>query len=212
MVRGKATRNTKRKTKPNLRHLDLKLAIEYKPVAELVPCAKNARLHSDDQVKEIAASIAAFGFVNPVIVDADGEIVAGHGRVLAAKLLELEQVPTTQMAHLTQAEVKALRLFDNKSALNSKWDGPILAECLLELKSIGSVNGLHLPDLTGFDARELRSLTQPKDDKAKTEGYGGGEGKGAGLDVLVTCKSPEQHAELVSMLTVEGFEYKVVEK
>jgi len=96
-------------------------------VAALVPYAENARTHSEAQVAQIAASIAEFGFVNPVLVDAAGVLVAGHGRVMAAKRLGMAVVPAIRLAHLTEAQARALRLADNQIALNSGWDEALLA-------------------------------------------------------------------------------------
>src|SRR5689334_10956118 len=89
---------------------------------ELRPYANNARSHSKKQIKQIAESIRRFGFTNPVLVTDDGEIVAGHGRVEAAKLLGLRAVPTIALSHLTDAERRAYVLADNKLALNAGWD------------------------------------------------------------------------------------------
>ena len=97
------------------------------PVAALVPYAENARTHSDTQVAQIAASIAEFGFVNPVLVDAAGVLVAGHGRVLGAKRLGMTAVPAIRLQHLSEAQARALRLADNQIALNSGWDEDLLA-------------------------------------------------------------------------------------
>ena len=103
------------------------LAVATIPVAALVPYAENARTHSEDQVAQIGASIAEFGFVNPVLVDAAGVLVAGHGRVIAAKRLGMTAVPAIRLAHLTEAQARALRLADNQIALNSGWDEALLA-------------------------------------------------------------------------------------
>src|SRR5215210_5433742 len=103
------------------------LAVVALPLAALVPYAENARTHSDAQVAQIAASIAEFGFVNPVLVDAAGVLVAGHGRVMAAKRLGLASVPAIRLDHLTEAQARALRLADNQIALNSGWDETLLA-------------------------------------------------------------------------------------
>jgi hypothetical protein len=113
------------------------LAVQYKAAASLVPYAKNARKHSKKQVRQIADSIERFGFTNPVLVTGEGLILAGHGRVLAAKLLGLEQVPTILVDHLTEPERRAYILADNKLALNSTWDAELL--------------GLELQDLVGLE-------------------------------------------------------------
>lgn len=212
MVRGK-TKTTRKSSKkalaPQPMHRDLRVKTELVKVADVVPYAKNARLHSDDQVKELAQGIAAYGFINPITINADGVIIAGHGRIMAAQMLGYEKVPAQRLTHLSPEEEEALRLFDNKSALNSKWDTEILAEVLGELKSVGPINGLHLSELTGFDARELRSIMTPKADKAKGEGYGGGKGEGNALEVVVTCETEEDKARLLALLNGHGFKYNV---
>lgn len=91
-------------------------------ITSLRPYARNARTHSKKQVKQIAASIDGFGFTNPVLVSDDGEIIAGHGRVEAAKLLKWRTVPTIVLSHLSETERRAYVLADNKLALNAGWD------------------------------------------------------------------------------------------
>ncbi len=129
------------------------IAVVSVPVASLVPYAANARTHSDSQVAQIAASIAEFGFVNPVLVDAAGVLVAGHGRVLAAKRLGLASVPAIRLAHLTEAQARALRLADNQIALNSGWDEALLAAELARIRE----DGFDLA-LLGFDQVALDAL------------------------------------------------------
>ena len=133
--------------------MQLDLAVMAMPTASLVPYAANARTHSDAQVAQIAASIAEFGFVNPVLVDAAGVLVAGHGRVLAAKRLGLASVPAIRLAHLTEAQARALRLADNQIALNSGWDEALLAAELARIRD----DGFDLAAL-GFDPASLDAL------------------------------------------------------
>ena len=131
----------------------MKLQIKYQPISHLIPYARNAKKHSDTQVSQLAGSIKEFGFVNPVIVDADGSIVAGHGRVLAAAKLGLMDVPTLSVDHLTPQQVKAFRLADNRIAQNSEWDTELLGLELVELKDYG----VDIETL-GFDIGELPGL------------------------------------------------------
>lgn len=203
MVRGKATKGNPRKSPPTVRHADLKLKVESVMLEMLVPYARNARLHSDDQVKQLAASMAEFGFVVPVVIDENSEIIAGHGRVMAAKSLGLVSAPVVRLTHLSDEQKRALRLADNKIALNSKWDADILAAELNELKAVGNIDGVHLADITGFDAREIRGLTvaEEKDDG---DGFGGGTKKGP-YDLIVTCKTKALRAKLQKRLEGEGF-------
>jgi DNA modification methylase len=129
-------------------------AVEARAVASLLPYAGNARTHSPEQVAQIAASILEFGFVAPVLVDERGEIIAGHGRLLAAQSLGLETVPTIVRAGLTEAQKAAYRLADNRIALNAGWDEALLAAEVAKLQEMG---GIDLA-LTGFDNAEIERL------------------------------------------------------
>lgn len=128
-------------------------AIEHRTVADLVPYANNARTHSDAQVALIAGSIREFGFNNPVLVDGANGIIAGHGRVLAARKLGLVRVPVIELAHLTEAQKRAYILADNRLAEQAGWDKELLG---LELADLGEL-GIDLGDL-GFDGGELDAL------------------------------------------------------
>ena len=127
--------------------------IEHWPLARLLPYARNARTHSDDQVAQIAASIVEFGFTNPCLVGADGVLVAGHGRLLAARKLGLDTVPVVVLDHLTPIQRRALVIADNRIAENSGWDDAMLRT---ELESL-QADGFDL-DLTGFDPDTLAEL------------------------------------------------------
>jgi ParB-like chromosome segregation protein Spo0J len=97
----------------------LSLTIVYRPVSGLRPDPHNARTHSKRQVAQIARSIRAFGFTNPILIDNEGTVVAGHGRLLAAKTIGLTEAPTIMLPHLSEAQKRALRIADNKIALNA---------------------------------------------------------------------------------------------
>ncbi|MBS0640901.1 MAG: site-specific DNA-methyltransferase [Proteobacteria bacterium] len=127
----------------------------YKPasVRDLIPYARNARTHSEAQVAQIAASIREFGFTNPILVDGDRGVIAGHGRLLAARKLGLTEVPTIELAHLTPAQKRAYVLADNKLALNAGWDDDLLRIELADLQ----IEGFDL-GLTGFNADEIGAL------------------------------------------------------
>lgn len=129
------------------------MQIEQIGIATLIPFAKNSRTHDDAQVAQIAASIKEFGFTNPVLVDEANGIIAGHGRVLAARKLNLEQVPSIRLAYLSESQKRAYVIADNKLALNAGWDNEMLA---LELGELGDL-GFDL-DLTGFTADEIAAL------------------------------------------------------
>jgi ParB-like chromosome segregation protein Spo0J len=129
------------------------LQIESRPVEQLIPYVRNARTHSEDQIAQIAASIAEFGFVNPVLIGADDVIVAGHGRVLAAKRLGLADVPVIVLDHLSEAQRRALVIADNKLAENAGWDEPMLRAELSALQ-----DERYDLDLLGFAEDELGRL------------------------------------------------------
>ena len=134
-------------------------AIELRPVTSLKPYANNARRHSKKQIRQIAESIRRFGFTNPVLIRDDGGIIAGHGRVMAAKELGLETVPTLKLSHLTPEEVRAYVIADNKLALNAGWDNEMLAiefQALIDSEFDLSFTGFSLAeiDLTFDQARE----------------------------------------------------------
>jgi DNA modification methylase len=137
----------------------LELQIEYLSLGSLAPYAKNARTHSKKQVKQIAESITQFGFTNPVLIDRENTILAGHGRVAAAKLLELTEVPCVRLEHMTKAQKRAYMLADNKLALNAGWDEELLVE---ELEAIlGEDSGFDV-SITGFSLAEVDSLIEGK--------------------------------------------------
>ena len=127
--------------------------IEQWPTAKLLPYARNARTHSDDQVAQIAASIVEFGWTNPILVDAEGVVVAGHGRLLAARRLGIETVPVVVLGHLTPAQRRAYVIADNKLALNAGWNEELLAA---ELHALNG-EGFDLA-LTGFSDAELEAF------------------------------------------------------
>ena len=145
----------------------MEYAIEYWPLDRLLPYAANARTHSDHQVAQIAGSIAAFGFNVPCLVDEAGVLIAGHGRLLAARSLELETVPVIRLEHLSEAEARAFRLGDNRIAENAGWDGDILGD---EFKWLRGEADFDL-DVTGFTLNEVDHFVQdPEDDPAGNEG------------------------------------------
>jgi DNA modification methylase len=127
--------------------------IEQWPTANLLPYARNARTHSDDQVAQIAASIAEFGFTNPILAGSDGVIVAGHGRLAAAQKLGLELVPVVVLDHLTPTQRRALVIADNRIAENAGWDDAMLR---IEIAALQD-DDFDL-SLTGFDADALAEL------------------------------------------------------
>ena len=137
------------------------LRIEYRSVADLKPYARNARTHSKKQVKQIARSIERFGFVNPILVDEEGAIIAGHGRCAAAKLLGMEAVPTVRLSHLSADERRAYVLADNQLAAKAGWDRDLLAK---EVQTLIDVE-FDL-DLAGFDTGEIDLILEEADEKS----------------------------------------------
>ena len=127
--------------------------IERWPTEKLVPYARNARTHSEEQVAQIAASIVEFGFTNPILAGSDGVIVAGHGRLAAAQRLGLDTVPVVVLDHLTPTQRRALIIADNRIAENAGWDDAMLR---IELQSLQE-DGFNL-DITGFDADALAEI------------------------------------------------------
>ena len=103
------------------------MLIQNLPVTDLIDYANNARTHSNEQVGQIASSIRAFGFNNPILIDENKTIIAGHGRLMGAKKLGLEEVPTIQLSHLSEAQKKAYILADNRIAENSDWNDELLS-------------------------------------------------------------------------------------
>ena len=141
--------------------------IEIWPADRLVPYAKNARTHSPEQVAQIAASILAFGFVNPILVDTNAGIIAGHGRLLAARKLGLEAVPVVVLDHLNETQRRAYIIADNKLAENAGWDEVTLAGELRDLESMGMDLGK-----IGFSDEELEELlaaNEPEDTDAAVD-------------------------------------------
>lgn len=127
-----------------------KIEVVYKNIDELIPYINNSRTHSDAQVAQIAASIKEFGWTNPVLMDGDNGIIAGHGRVLAARKLGHTEIPVIELEHLNDVQKRAYIIADNKLALNAGWDEDILA---LELKDIENL-GFDL-SIIGFDEAEI---------------------------------------------------------
>ena len=135
------------------------LKIVYRSTAELIPYARNSRTHSDAQISQIAASIREFGWTNPVLIDEAGTVIAGHGRLLAAQRLKMDEVPTIELAGLSDSKRRALIVADNKLALNAGWDNEMLG---LELAALGEVD-FDL-SLIGFNDAELAMYLASGDD------------------------------------------------
>ena len=133
------------------------MKITQKKVTELIPYVKNSRTHSDEQVAQIAASIKEFGWTNPILVDGSNGIIAGHGRLMAARKLGHKEVPTIELADLTETQKKAYIIADNRLALNAGWDNEMLT---IELNDL-LADGFAL-EILGFDTKELNGLLEPE--------------------------------------------------
>ncbi len=136
------------------------LKVTYRPVPELLPRARNPRTHSRKQLRQIAGSIDEFGFTTPILVDADGCVIAGHGRIKAAQLLGLHEVPTIRLDHLSKAQVQAYVIADNRLAELAGWDEEVLAAELLELSELDLDFDL---TITGFDASQIDLIIEHTD-------------------------------------------------
>lgn len=141
-----------------------KLKIVYRDIEELIPYANNARTHSPTQVKRIADSIKEFGWTNPILIDGNNGIVAGHGRVLAAKKLGMRQVPTIELSGLSPTQKRAYILADNRLALDAGWDEDLLKLELTELQELNFDLAL-----TGFSDEEIEELLDMDDEEETPE-------------------------------------------
>ncbi|HBV6392409.1 TPA: ParB N-terminal domain-containing protein [Klebsiella aerogenes] len=129
------------------------LKIEYLPRGKFHCYAKNSRTHSEEQVDQLVNSIREFGFTNPVLIDENNELIAGHGRLAAAEILELDKVPAIRLTNLTDKQKRAYRIADNKLALNAGWDMQLLAE------EVGALMDDDFDiDLLGFNETEIDEL------------------------------------------------------
>ena len=140
------------------------IKVEQRNVAELIPFARNSRTHSDAQVAQIAASIREFGWTNPILIDGENTIIAGHGRLLAARKLGMEDVPAIILDHLSKAQQRALVIADNQLALNAGWDMDMLKAEIEDLKLEDFDLGL-----LGFDDKFLDGLLEPEPTEGLTD-------------------------------------------
>lgn len=131
------------------------MQIKQVKVESLIPYIKNSRTHSEAQIAQIAASIKEFGWTNPILVDGDNGVIAGHGRLLAARKLGHKEVPTIELAHMTDNQKKAYVIADNQLAMNAGWDTAILSLELTDLK-----NSDFDLNIIGFSAEDIKTFTQ----------------------------------------------------
>jgi hypothetical protein len=159
------------------------------PVEELRPFERNARTHSEGQVKQIAASIQEFGFLNPILIDDNRTVLAGHGRLLAANMLGLAEVPCVVFSHLSAAQKRAYVLADNRLAEKAGWDRDLIKLELIELAS----EGFNI-ELTGFAASELLSDLDTEQKYGMEMQY----------KVIITCDGETHQAQVLEKLEAEG--------
>ena len=175
------------------------MEITQKRVEDLIPYARNSRTHSDEQVAQIAASIKEFGFNNPVLVDGDSGIIAGHGRVLAARKLGLEQVPCVELSHLTDTQKRAYIIADNKLALNAGWDDEMLK---LEIKELGALD--FDIELLGFDDDDISKLL----DEFKGISIDVDNGSDEAVDIISVRFLPCDRAQVINAINDSILRFK----
>jgi len=172
---------------------------QYK-VEDLIPYANNSRTHSDAQVAQIAASIKEFGWTNPILVDGEKGIIAGHGRLLAARKLEMSEVPVIELNHLTPTQKKALIIADNKLALNADWEQELLK---IEIQALSDDDF----DITllGFDEIELGKMFDEMDeeDDIKAQNYN------EVFNIIVECEDESEQEKIFNRLNTEGYKCRV---
>ncbi len=176
------------------------LKIEYVATDDLIPYINNSRTHSESQIKQIAASIREFGFTNPILIDDQSTIIAGHGRVMAAQLLGLDDVPTITLEDLSEAQRKAYVIADNKLALNAGWDIDALS---IEINQLADLD-FDL-NILGFDIEELTSILDGEKEgtEPKEESYS------EIFNIVIECKDEEEQEKIFNRLDTEGYKCRV---
>ena len=182
---------------------DLHDRIERLSPDAVIPYANNAKEHPDEQVKKIASSIKNYGWDQPIVVDADNEIIKGHGRLQAAELLGLDEVPVIRRSDLSNAEVKAARIADNKTA-ESPWSDDLLGAELEFLES----SPIDI-DTLGFDDDELDDLLGEIDDGLPEPADETALGLDAEHEVIVECDDEAHQERVFNELTQEGYECRI---
>ena len=176
------------------------LEITYQKVTDLIPYVNNSRTHSEEQVKQIAASIKEFGFTNPILIDENKGVIAGHGRLLAAGKLALAEVPTIVLEGLTEAQRKAYVIADNKLALNAGWDTDALTAEIERLKELDfdiALLGFDLDELDDFDL----GLDDPEEENPYTDNVEGMHYEPTGVKPeLDKVYNTEKQSELIKSI------------
>lgn len=175
------------------------MQITQRKTSELIPYSNNTRTHSEEQVQQIASSIKEFGFTNPILLDENNGIIAGHGRLMGAKLLNIDEVPTITLSGLSEAQIKAYIIADNKLALNAGWDEELLK---VEIEGLQDMN--FNIDLLGFNNDELSDILNVSievDDECVKDLS---DEVGDGFELIIECESELNLEELYYKFTNEG--------
>ena len=182
--------------------MTIQLKIVYKKTADLIPYARNSRTHDEAQIAQIAASIKEFGWTNPILLDGENGIIAGHGRVMAAQKLNEDKVPTIELAHLTEHQKRAYIIADNKLALNSGWDNEMLQ---LEMETLQDAGyGI---DVLGFDDKELKALFGNLDNADDDIKEPVDESRNL---LMIECEGERELETLFEEMQKRGFECKIL--
>lgn len=167
-------------------------------VEDLIPYALNSRTHSDAQIAQIAASIREFGFTNPILIDENNNLIAGHGRLLAARKAKMKQVPAVVVTGLDDRKRRALVIADNKLALNSGWD---MDSLLVEMQDLGSDFG----ELMGFSEKELLDMFKTDEDQLPQE-----QELKATFEVAVECSDESEQETVFNLLSERGYTCRIL--
>jgi ParB-like chromosome segregation protein Spo0J len=182
--------------------MTIQLKIVYKKTADLIPYARNSRTHDEAQIAQIAASIKEFGWTNPILLDGENGIIAGHGRVMAAQKLNEDKVPTIELAHLNDIQKRAYIIADNKLALNSGWDNEMLQ---LEMETLQDAGyGI---DVLGFDDKELKALFGNLDNVDDDVKEPVDESRNL---LMIECEGERELETLFEEMQKRGFECKIL--
>jgi ParB-like chromosome segregation protein Spo0J len=180
--------------------IKLAKSVKIKKISSLKFSENNARIHGQKQISDIASSIKTFGFTNPVLINQEGVIIAGHGRVEAAKSIGLLEVPTIEIDYLTEAQRRALVIADNKIALDASWDTEQLASEMFWLTEEGF----------DLDTAGLSSLLEDEQPEGQEKDHETPAGYSEQFAVIVYCDTEEQQAKTYEKLTDKGYEVRVV--
>ena len=167
-------------------------------VEDLIPYALNSRTHSDAQIAQLAASIREFGFTNPILIDENNNLIAGHGRLLAARKAKMTQVPAVVVTGLDDRKRRALVIADNKLALNSGWD---MDSLLVEMQDLGSDFG----ELMGFSEKELLDMFKTDEDQLPQE-----QELKATFEVAVECSDESEQETVFNLLSERGYTCRIL--